>query len=119
MSPSIICPNLIYEVVMSDDSALDSAIFTFDATAGTLTTQSSNASSAKSYSMKLTASYGATYHLKGSQSFTFKIIDCEKLKVKAPSVPSILAYTVGDPSVEASWSDFIVTPVECTGFYTF
>ena len=40
-------------------------------------------------------------------------VDCTTLSVTAPSAPSVLAYTVGETAVSASWSAFIVTPASC------
>ena len=73
MSPRITCPDLIYEVVMSDDNAIDPSVFTFNAAEGTLTTHTEDVSKITNYKMKLTAKYGATYH-KGSVDFVFAIL---------------------------------------------
>ena len=61
ISPSINCPKLIYDVVMSDGSAIDSTTFTFNAAQATLTTVTSYVSKVGAYNMKLTATYGANY----------------------------------------------------------
>ena len=49
VKPSITCPELIYEVVMSDGIPIDTDVFTFNAASGTLTTKSSDPSKAKNY----------------------------------------------------------------------
>ena len=118
MIPSITCPDFIYEVVMSDGSPIDPNVFTFNAAAGTLTTETSDPTKAGNYKMKLTASYGATYPEKGSVDFMLRVINCEDLTVKSPKAPSVLSYTVGATETNVEWSDYTVTPAECTGTYT-
>ena len=68
--------------------------------------------------MKLTASYGATYPVKGSVDFELSVINCEYLTVKTPKTTSVLSYTVGATETNVEWSDFTVTPAECISTYT-
>ena len=47
--PSITCPEPVYEVVMSDGSPIDPKVFTFNAAAGTLNTESSDPTKVGNY----------------------------------------------------------------------
>jgi len=85
--PSITCPELVYEVVMSDGSPIDPKVFTFNAAAGTLKTESSDPSKAGNYKMKLTARYGATYSEKGSVDFVFAILSIDTPYVVSANDP--------------------------------
>ena len=71
-----LCPAFAYDVVMHDDTAIDTALFTFDATAGTLKVVSTDRTIAATYNMKLTAKYNeAIYTNVGEQAFTYTVVD--------------------------------------------
>jgi len=86
----------MYELVMSDNSAIDSTVFTFDSAAGTLTTTTSDGGKIGTYEMKLTAKYGATYTNVGSVEFDFTIDPCEatSLSLSTSPLPKV-QYTLG------------------------
>ena len=99
------CPDLIYEVVMSDDSAIDSKIFTFDAAAGTLKTKTVDTSKIGTYKMKLTASHGKKYP-KVSVNFFFAILSGDSPYVSnANDLPTFKDTQITDLKLDKSFGD--------------
>ena len=54
---TFVCPTTVYDIVMSDDTAIDSSIFAFDAATGVLTVHTTDIAKINPYSMKITAKY--------------------------------------------------------------
>ena len=70
------CPDIEFSLTYLDGSAFDSTVFTFNATAQTLTTETNDELKIDVYDFRLTAKYaGAQYTNTGILDFTIDVID--------------------------------------------